>query len=190
MIPHKVSAVLVTKGDVDLEPITDSIRAAGVSDIVVWDNSRRKRDLSCYGRYRGILEAKHPWIYHQDDDLIAPVGEIIRAYNAVTDRHAIVANNRPEESWPLTAMGTIFHRSLGCPAAFKRYTKLYGEDADFYRVSDVIFAYQRAYRRIWVGYEDLPQQVWADRMHLQPDHYVVRERARLRTLALPNWIDA
>lgn len=179
--PAEVSAVLVTKGDVPLDEITDSILEAGIEDIVIWDNSKRS-DLSCYGRYAAIAEAKHPWIYHQDDDLVAPVGEILRRYNPVSDRWTIVANNRPDEEWPLTAMGVVFHRSLA--DCFRPYVTEYGEDADFYRVSDVIFAYMNAYRRIWVGYRDLPWQVAADRMHLQYDHYEVRIRARLRTLAL------
>lgn len=180
--PALVSAVLVTKGDHDLTPILASIEEAGIEDVVLWDNSQRD-DLSCYGRYAGIAEARHKIIYHQDDDLIAPVGEILSDYRPRRDRWAIVANNRHDEEWQLTAMGTIFHRSLA--DCFRRYIALYGEDADFHRVSDVVFAYQHPYRRLHLGYEDLPWQTAPDRMYHQPDHYEVRIRARLRTLALP-----
>lgn len=180
--PAQVSAVLVTKGDHDLSPIIESIKAAGIEDIVTWNNAERE-DLSCYGRYAGIAEARHKIIYHQDDDLIAPVDGILARYRPRRDRWAIVANNRLDEAWPLTAMGVVFHRSLA--DCFRPYIKLYGEDADFYRVSDVIFAYQHPYRRISLGYTDLPWQTAPDRMHLQYDHYEVRIRARLRTLALP-----
>lgn len=180
--PAQVSAVLVTKGDVDLSEILDSIRSAGVHDIVVWNNAERDRDLSCYGRYAGIVDARNLYVFHQDDDLIAPVGEILACYDPVKDDRVIVANNRPDESWPLTAMGTLFRRDLA--DCFQPYIDAYGEDDDFYRVSDVVFAYMNAYRRITVGYRDLPWAATPERMHLQPDHYVVRERARDRTLAL------
>lgn len=177
--------MLVTTGEHPdgIEEITASIRKAGVTDIVVWDNSKRP-DLSCFGRYMGILEAKHEWIYHQDDDLVAPVGEILSSFDPIEDRYRIVANNRSDEQWLLTAMGTVFHRSLGSPDTFTRYTRLYGFDEDFCRVSDVVFAYQHPYRRIVLAYRDLPWAATPERMHLQPDHYVVRERARERTAAL------
>lgn len=178
-----VSAVLVTKGDHDLGEIVESITDAGIEDIVVWDNSKRELDLLCYGRYRAIAEAKHAIIYHQDDDLVAPVGEIIDAYDPDLDRWSIVANNRADEEWRLTAMGTIFHRDLA--DCFDTYLELYSFDPDFCRVADVVFAYQWQYRRITLGYRDLPWQTAPDRMHLQADHYTVRERARARTLSLP-----
>lgn len=181
--PSKVSAVLVTKGDVDLSRILESVYAAGITDMVVWDNSERE-NLSCYGRYEGIDEAKHDWIYHQDDDLVAPVADILACVDPKRDRWTIVANNRPDEGWPLTAMGVVFHRSLA--ECFDEYHQEWGaaDFDDFCRVSDVVFAYMNAYRRIWVGYADLPWQTAPDRMHLQRDHYIVRERARLRTLEI------
>lgn len=182
--PSKVSAVLVTRGDVDLSEILASIAAAGIEDVIVWNNAERSADLSCYGRYAGIAEARHEFIYHQDDDLIAPISELLAEYDPVEDRQTIVANNRADETWLLTAMGTLFHRSLG-ETCFDRYISLYGFDADFCRVSDVVFAYQHPYRRVVLGYRDLPWQTAANRMYHQPDHYLVRERARERTLALP-----
>lgn len=183
--PSRVSAVLVTRGDVDLSEILASIAAAGITDIVVWDNSKRDRDLSCYGRYAGIAEARNEFVYHQDDDLVAPVAEILAAYDPDSDRDTIVANNRADEEWLLTAIGCVFHRSLA--DCFGPYIDRYGFDADFCRVADVVFAYQHPYRRVVLGYRDLP---WGfatpenPRMYGQSDHYIVRERARERTLAL------
>lgn len=187
--PANVSAVLVTRGDVDLGEIVDSILDAGIKDVIVWNNRERPVDLSCYGRYAAISEAKHDVIYQQDDDLVAPVADILNHYGPVVDRRTIVANNRPDEEWLLTAMGTIFHRSLaeGC---FDAYTARYGFDADFCRVSDVVFAYQHPYRRICLGYRDLPWQTAPNRMYHQPDHYLVRERARDRVLELAREVAA
>jgi len=184
--PSLVSAVLVTHNNVDLGEIVDSIRDAGITDVVVWDNETRPRDLSCYGRYAAITEAANPYIFHQDDDLVAPVADILAAYDPDADRDTIVANNRADEEWLLTAMGVVFHRDLA--DCFSRYIELHVHDdhdwADFCRVSDVVFAYQHSYRRIVLPYRDLAWAATPERMHLQPDHYVVRERARARTLAL------
>lgn len=185
--PRKVSAVLVTKGDVDLRAILNSIGEAGIEDVVIWNNAHRE-NLSCYGRYAAISEAKNDWIFHQDDDLIAPVNDILSQVDPERDRWTIVANNRPDEEWPLTGIGVVFHRDL--VDCFDAYTREHGDGPDFHRVSDVVFAYRNAYRRIWVGYEDLPWQIAPDRMHLQPGHMQVREEARLRTLALPSLVAA
>src|SRR4051812_19761075 len=43
-----VSAVLVTRGDVDMTPIIDSLPVDW--DWLVYDNSDRRRDLAVYGR--------------------------------------------------------------------------------------------------------------------------------------------
>lgn len=180
--PSQVSAVLVTKGDHDLTEIYESIAAAGITDVVTWDNSQVPVDFSCYGRYAGVDDAKNDWIFHQDDDLVAPVADILQAVDPEADRHTIVANNRAEEEWLLTAMGTVFHRDLA--DCFAEYIALYGFDSDFCRVSDVVFAYQHPYRRIVLPYRDLDWARDPDRMHLQPDHYEVRRRARARTLEL------
>lgn len=64
--PSDVSAVIVTKGDVDLQPILDSLI---FNDVVVYDNSKRE-DLMTFGRVVGAREAKHSIIYSQDDDII------------------------------------------------------------------------------------------------------------------------
>lgn len=182
--PKLVSACLVTKGDHDLTEILDSISGAGIEDVVVWDNSQRPADLICYGRYAAVADAKNDHIYIQDDDLVVPVAKVLDAYDPVKDRHVCVSNNRPDEGWPLNGIGSVFHRDLA--DCFDGYTALYGFDQDFCRIADVVFGYSNAYRKIWFGYRDLPWQTAPDRMHLQYDHYEVRERARMRTLALPD----
>jgi hypothetical protein len=65
--PKDVSAVIVTKGNVDLQPVLDSLI---FEDVVVWDNSVEQNEMT-YGRVVGARErAKHPFIYSQDDDII------------------------------------------------------------------------------------------------------------------------
>lgn len=54
-----VVACIVTRGDVDLTPILDSLI---FEDVVVWDNSIRP-DWKCAGRYLAALEARSLWVY-------------------------------------------------------------------------------------------------------------------------------
>jgi hypothetical protein len=61
-----VSAVIVTKGDVDLAPVLDSLI---FDDVVVYDNSVEK-DMMTFGRVVAARRAKRKVIYSQDDDII------------------------------------------------------------------------------------------------------------------------
>lgn len=86
-----VSAIIVTRGNVDLKPVLNSLPWEW--EIIVWDNSygyvKRQPpggrdwntwtsigrgpnapDLSVYGRYAAIQYASHDLIYVQDDDVI------------------------------------------------------------------------------------------------------------------------
>lgn len=169
-----MSAVLVTRGDVDITPVIESLP---FHDVVVWDNSQRG-DVQCYGRFAGIADAKHDLIYLQDDDLIIDAAALLDRY----DGKGVLANVPPDEEWDFIGGGAIFPRDL---PDFSRYLELYGFDEDFCRVCDVVFAYTHPYRRTWVGYERmLPWHDADNRMYKQPDHYLVRERARDRAREL------
>jgi len=61
-----VTACIVTRGDVDLQPIRDSLI---FPHVIVWDNSRRP-DHKTFGRYAAAVEATTPLVYFQDDDVI------------------------------------------------------------------------------------------------------------------------
>src|SRR2546423_8180622 len=75
----KFSAVLVTRGGVDLTPILNSLPAA-VDDVVIWDNSKRPEDLKVLGRYAAVTEARHHAIYTQDDDCVVDVAAVLATY--------------------------------------------------------------------------------------------------------------
>lgn len=79
LTPDKVTAVLVTRGDVDLQPVLDSLI---FGDIVVWDNSM-EADAMTYGRVLATNRARHQVIYSQDDDIVHTAEnqlEILAAY--------------------------------------------------------------------------------------------------------------
>jgi hypothetical protein len=71
-----VTAVLVTRGDVEMTPILDSLPFA---ETVVWDNSIRTVDYGVFGRYIAIAEATRPLIYFADDDCIVTCHEELLA---------------------------------------------------------------------------------------------------------------
>lgn len=80
--PADISAVIVTRGNVDLTPIIDSLI---FDDVVVYDNSVQPNEMT-YGRVIGARDhAKHPVIYSQDDDII----------HTPEDQHRIVAAYQP-----------------------------------------------------------------------------------------------
>lgn len=173
--PEEVTAILVTRGDVDMSPVVGSLP---FEHIIVVDNSQEPADLQCYGRFipieRGEVETLH--VYVQDDDLIIDALALLAHY----DGEGIVANKHPEEEWRFIGGGAFFPKTL---PDFSRYVDNYGSDSDFYRVADVVFAYTHPYRSVWVGYEELLSHHDApNRMYLQPNHYEVRERARARSL--------
>jgi hypothetical protein len=77
--PEDVSAVIVTKGDVDLAPVLDSLI---FDDVIVYDNSVEK-DLMTFGRVVAARRATRKVIYSQDDDIVhTPEAqrEIVAAY--------------------------------------------------------------------------------------------------------------
>jgi hypothetical protein len=76
-----VSAIIVTRGDVDMIPVLDSLPVAW--EKVVWNNGNgtirvngqqvwgvTAGDISVYGRYAAIGYASHELIYVQDDDVV------------------------------------------------------------------------------------------------------------------------
>src|ERR1051326_2814506 len=61
-----VTAVIVTRGDIDLAPCIDALP---YKKLIVWNNSLRP-DTKIYGRYLAIKEVTTPFVYFQDDDVI------------------------------------------------------------------------------------------------------------------------
>ncbi len=113
-----VSACLVTRGDVDMQPVLDSLPPEW--EQVVWDNSvgcmvgpkgyiswrdgkpfvegegrmwfPNNPDLSVYGRYAAIEYASHDLIYVQDDDVIVSDPQAI-----VDVWHEVIAKSLTDE---------------------------------------------------------------------------------------------
>lgn len=134
--PSEVTAIIVTRGDVDLTPILADLAPVGFHEILVWDNSgkleipvdvpgpwrivKAAADIAVYGRYLAIEETASDVIYVQDDDCLCPAATLLEWY----EPGKLVAN-MPESRWAdypdscLVGWGAVFDRGLPF-AAFEK----------------------------------------------------------------------
>jgi len=89
-----VTACLVTRGNVDLTPILESLI---FTNVIVWDNSVRD-NYRTFGRYMAAREASTRVIYFQDDDMVVPA----------TTQRVLLETYRPGE---ITANSPLSYRS-------------------------------------------------------------------------------
>lgn len=173
-----VSAVIVTRGNVDLGPILNSLPFA---DVVVWDNSVRN-DLSVYGRYAGIEETRHDLVYVQDDDAICPAQGLLDAYQG-----GVLCNMDPQRpgysQHALVGWGALFPAAAPFEA-FDKYLGVYPDDAVFRRCCDIVFTALSPYQLVDLGHEDLGWATHPDRMYHQPHHTPERDEVLRRCLSL------
>jgi hypothetical protein len=196
-----VAAIIVTRGDQDLEPVVASLPEEW--DVVIWDNSREDVDLSVYGRYAAIDRTDAELIYVQDDDCIVSDPEaIVKEWERVThfnlDRHAgmpydrhVVCNMPPEfrhgfyEEHALVGFGAVFHRDAP-ERAFDRFQlDNYGvtfpltsptEVSWFHRTCDIVFTALTPRVLVDVPVESLPYAHHETRLWKQPGHQADRVR--------------
>lgn len=108
-----ISAVLVTRGDVDLEPIIETLP---YGEVVIWDNSKRPVDYGVFGRYVAIAETTRPLVYFQDDDcLVSCHADLLAAWepgyvvgNAFDDAERL----KRYEGTTLLGWGSLFEADL------------------------------------------------------------------------------
>lgn len=186
----QVSAVLVTRGDVDMTEILDSLDAARIEDVVIWNNALETVDLAVYGRYHAIEQARSPVIYVQDDDCVLEPGsleQLLAAYEP-----GVCTANVPErfrQHYPdsgLVGFGAVFDRDLP-EQAFARFGRFdfNGDpgwvDGMFNRRVDNVFTTLTPMKLVDVAYRDQPWASAAGRMWTSPGH--VGERDRMIELA-------
>jgi hypothetical protein len=162
-----VSAVLVTRGDVDLAEILASLP---YDDVVVWNNAERE-DLKTYGRYAAIAEAKHDVIYFQDDDIL------FKEHDRLMDAYepgVMLANMSP--GWVrgrdlhdsvFVGAGALLDRDI--PAkAFAKYDRLYPRDELFYYYPEALVSIPSRIKRVDLPLTVLPWGYAPNRMNAQP----------------------
>jgi hypothetical protein len=163
----QVSAVLVTRGDVDLSPVLATLP---FDDVVIWDKTKRPEDYFIWSRYVAMQEAKHDVVYVQDDDCLTDPAVIASQYRP----GFITANVPPErrdfyrDGVTLIGWGSVFHRSMA--TVFNRYLKRWPMDELFMRECDRIFTGLNRCRNIDVPFEHLPHAHGSDRMGAEKRH--------------------
>lgn len=136
--PGQVTACLVTRGDVDMQPILDSLI---FDQVIVWDNSKRE-DMKCAGRYYATLEAETPVVFFQDDDVIVPRATqeaLVEEYEPGVMTAVYGHGSTPDgyDDLPLVCGGALVDRELPW-AALNRYLDLYAANEGFLYEADFV----------------------------------------------------
>jgi len=182
----EVSAVLVTRGDVDLTPILATLPYA---DVVIWDNSRRPRDLKCLGRFAGMLEARFDTVYLQDDDLLFTAHAELCALH---ERGRVTANmpspwyertGYDREGSVQLGAGSLLER--GTPwGPLRRYLSRWDADELFLTYCDDVVGILAPSVRVDLGYEILPYASAPGRIYTRPGAHEARMLVAGRALEL------
>lgn len=178
----EVACVVVTKGDVDLDPLLSHLP---FDEIAVWDNSD-SADLGVYGRYAAIDRLAAPVVFTQDDDTLVPsdsVGELLAAYEPGVSVCNVPAEFRHRYTdSALVGFGAIFDRELPRQAFERFWNGEVPEDLGpypwFRRTCDLVFTMLTRTEFVDVPVEMLERTFDSDRMSAQPGHYDDRERMR------------
>ena len=199
-----VSACVATRGNVDMDPILDSLPAKWQR--VVWNNGDETvwlqnqqgaawtfhsvTDQGPHGRFAAIDYAAHELVYVQDDDVIvSDPQQIVDEWLDLLHNHnrddVVVANMPPEfrPHYPDSVM-------LGFGACFKRdapekafqqffdfHTDMTRTDPLFLRESCRIFTVLTPQYLVDVPKVDMPYASDPDRLWKQPGHVQSREKA-------------
>jgi hypothetical protein len=167
--PKDVSAIIVTRGDVNLDPILSSLP---YDDVIVWDNSKADHDYKIFGRYAAIPEARHAVVYWQDDDVIfRNHAELLKCYQpgiAIANMDdAWVKGAGYDNNLVLFGAGSLCDAHLP-QEIFSKYLETHPWDDDVLLECDFAFGTLVNWARVDLGYEVRDFADAADRLYLQP----------------------
>src|SRR5687767_9179705 len=174
--PDQVTGVIVTRGDVDLTEILESLPFR----TIVWDNSQVD-DLVVYGRYRACRDVMTPLVYFQDDDCV------------VEDPMAIVAAHEPGHvvcNMPSEFRHDFYaeHALIGFGAVcepwlpFRLFNRFVNGVEALHRDCDIVFTALTPRILVDVPVRNLSWATGPDRLYRQEGH--VAKRAEILRLAL------
>ncbi len=205
------TAVITTRGDVDLEPALSGIPAEW--PIVVYINTGRIDvysadrgngfgrslhnvfggldtpipDMKVYGYFAALHYVTTEYVYTQADDAVVDAQALLDAWTE-DDADRIFLNVADGDT-PWISFGAIFRKDLSA-SALTRYMDAYHDGLlhdDVLDWCEVIFCEQTPWRNVDLGKRDLYQGN-ANRMEWQPNHY--SEQARVRDLARALYVTA
>lgn len=183
--PRDVTAVIVTRGDVDLRPIIGSLI---FDKVLIWDNSVRENQMT-YGRVLAALEAETDIVYSQDDDILhtrANQEALLRAY----EPDSMAGCMWPEwsdgakrqgiqdgyDDLVFPGSGSISHRDVWT-TALEAYLEHYPQD-DFFRLwSDTLIGVIAPTRQLDLRFSELPWGNNRNRMAWMEDAVALKTEA-------------
>ena len=158
----KVSAIIVTRGDVELGPCLSSIDA---DEVVI-----RRGHGGVWERWEAAMSAKHDVVYVQDDDCVVNFDGVVEEYDP-----SVVTCNMLTSHWSdypdgiaLVGWGCVFHKTM--LSAFGQYLMKFSEDELFRREADRVFTGLNPLRVIDLGVHHLGAAFGADRMGREARH--------------------
>lgn len=178
-----VAAVIVTRGDVDLAPITATFPPDW--QVVVWDNEQRASQQAVLGRWLALEETDAELIYVQDDDCLVHTPAAVMEKLVKLGDPGLMMCNMPQEfrqhytEDALVGFGAAMHRDLPRVAL----DWFLGEASSWAvellpRCCDIAVTGLNHLALCDVAVEHLPHAYLDGRMWKQPHH--VGERARFR----------
>lgn len=94
----KVSFCLVTRGDVDLDPVLATVPDGW--EVVIWNNRERQFDARAYGRFCALFEANGSVVATCDDDVVVPE----QTWRELMERWAALDDQRVDGTLPFDGM--------------------------------------------------------------------------------------
>lgn len=126
-----VTAIIVTRGDVDLEPVLSSLPKEW--ELLVWSNNENPylnlgrdnthavvvggKDLAVYGRYAAIEYARNDLIYVQDDDCVVSDPAAFPKLWELAGSYPW--DGRTDEPWGSDPRDTLDHVVCNMPTEFR-----------------------------------------------------------------------
>ncbi len=180
--------MIVTRGDVDLTPVLESLI---FDDVIVWDNSV-ETDAMTYGRLLATERTENAIIYSQDDDIVHTGENQLRIINAYEPG---VLTGCMWKQWSAGAKkqgiphgyddlvfpgsGSVYDTQLALDTA-QAYLDHYPAD-DFFRLwSDTIFGIVAPTKQLDIRFGELPHADNDNRMAHLPDAVALKKKAITR----------
>lgn len=180
-----VCAVIVTRGNVDLEPILETLP---YGETRVW-NDQLEGSKGCLGRYLAAERTNKRVVYFQDDDLI------FTAHKQLLERYepGRIVCNMPSPWYEtcgydmlrqaLVGAGSLVDRQLW-KAALDLYLGEYPDDQLFLDYCDVVVGMLTPHTRIDLGYQVLPYASAPGRIYTSEGAIDRKREMQRRVIAL------